>query len=98
MHRIHVPVGPRMRRRNAPAGFGEPAQVPPQVPRRNAPRSGLTAHALDTLAYRRQLGISLNPVTTSMLDQFRPSGPSPSFGKKKPVMPLLEGAVHGPGN
>ena len=36
MHRLHVPVGPRMRRSNAPAGFGEPTQVPPQVPGRNA--------------------------------------------------------------
>ena len=62
------------------------------------PRSGLTAHALDTLAYRRQKGVSLSPVTTSMLEQFRPGGPSPSFGKKKPAMPVLEGSVQGPGN
>ncbi len=62
------------------------------------PRSGLTAHALDTLAYRRQVGVSLSPITTSMLDQFRPAGPSPSFGNKKPAMPVLEGSVQGPRN
>ena len=62
------------------------------------PRSGLSAHALDLLAHRRQKGVSLSPVTTSMLEQFRPGGPSSSLGKKKPAMPVLEGSVQGQGN
>ena len=62
------------------------------------PRSGLSAHALDLLAHRRQKGVSLSPITTSMLEQFRPGGPSSSLGKKKPAMPVLEGSVQGQGN
>ncbi len=62
------------------------------------PRPGLTAHALDILAHRRQKGVSLNPVTTSMLEQFRPGGPSSSYGKKRPALPVLEGSVQGRGN
>ena len=54
------------------------------------PRSGLSAHALDLLAHRRQKGVSLSPVTTSMLEQFRPGGPSSSLGKKNLQCPYLK--------
>lgn len=56
-------------------------------PEQMRPRSGLSEHAMDTLAEQRRSGQRLNPVTLSMLDQFRPAGPSPSFGLKRPPRP-----------
>ncbi len=56
------------------------------------PKSGLSEHAIDTLADRRRAGRSLNPATLAVLDQFRPDGPSQSFGMKRPPRPLYDGA------
>ena len=61
------------------------------------PRSGLTEHAMDTLAEQRRSGIRLGPATLAMLEQFRPDGPSPSFGLKRPPRPSYPDApVHRP--
>jgi len=57
------------------------------------PRSGLSDHAIDTLADRRRSGSSLNPVTLAVLDQFRPDGPSSSYGLKRPMRPEYSGAT-----
>jgi hypothetical protein len=59
-------------------------------PEQMRPRSGLSEHAMDTLAQQRRTGERLNAVTLSLLDQFRPAGPSPSFGLKRPPRPVHE--------
>lgn len=56
------------------------------------PKSGLSEHAMDTLASQRKTGRKLEPVTLAMLDQFRPDGPSSSFGLKRPMRPVYEEA------
>ncbi|MDA0677475.1 MAG: hypothetical protein O2788_05655, partial [Chloroflexi bacterium] len=59
-------------------------------PEQMRPRSGLSEHAMDTLAEQRRAGERLNAATLSLLDQFRPAGPSPSFGLKRPPRPTYE--------
>jgi len=56
-----------------------------KFPEERRPRSGLSDVALDNLAKHRDDGILLEPVTISVLDEFRPTGPTPSFGKKRSV-------------
>lgn len=56
------------------------------------PKSGLSEHAIDTLAESRRSGEKLNPATLAVLDQFRPDGPSQSFGMKRPSRPSYAGA------
>ena len=56
------------------------------------PGSGLTEHAMDTLASQRESGVRLGPATLAMLDQIRPHGPSPSFGLKRPPRPAYPDA------
>ncbi|MDA1297644.1 MAG: hypothetical protein O3B04_06540 [Chloroflexi bacterium] len=56
------------------------------------PRSGLSEHAIDTLAAQRRAGRKLNPVTLAVLDQFRPDGPSQSFGLRRPPRPVYADA------
>jgi hypothetical protein len=58
-----------------------------KYPEEMRPRSGLTEHAMDTLAAQRESGHRLSPETLAVLDQFRPHGPSPSFGLKRPPRP-----------
>jgi hypothetical protein len=58
-----------------------------KYPEEMRPRSGLTEHAIDTLAAQRKSGRRLSPATLAVLDQFRPHGPSPSFGLKRPPRP-----------
>ncbi len=57
-------------------------------PNEMRPKSGLSEHAMDTLANQRKAGRKLEPVTLAMLDQFRPEGPSPSFKLKRPTRPV----------
>ena len=64
-----------------------------QYPAERRPRSGLSEHAMDTLADRRSTGRKLEPVTLAFLDQFRPKGPSSSYGLKRPPRPLHEDSV-----
>lgn len=61
-------------------------------PDKMRPKSGLSDHAMDTLADRRKSGGRLNPGTLAVLDQFRPEGPSSSFGLKRPARTLYEDA------
>ena len=56
------------------------------------PKPGLSDHAMDTLALERREGQRLTPQTQAILDQFRPDGPSPSFGKKRPARPEYKDA------
>ena len=65
-------------------------------PEQMRPRSGLSDHAMDTLAEQRRSGERLNAVTLSLLDQFRPSGPSPSFGLKRPPRPEYADSIAEP--
>jgi hypothetical protein len=66
-----------------------------KFPEERRPRSGLSDVALDNLAKHRDDGILLEPVTISVLDEFRPTGPTPSFGKKRPSRPVSDAGVHG---
>ncbi len=52
------------------------------------PSSGLSDHALDTLAKHRSEKQKINDATLMILDQFRPTGPTKSFGMKKPSRPV----------
>lgn len=63
-----------------------------QYPDEVRPKSGLSEHAIDTLADSRKAGTKLNPATLAVLDQFRPDGPSQSFGLKRPPRPIYDGA------
>lgn len=67
-----------------------------QYPNEMRPKSGLSEHAMDTLAVQRRAGRKLNPATLAVLDQFRPDGPSRSFGLKRPPRPLYEDAPKQP--
>lgn len=66
-----------------------------KYPEEQRPESGLSDGALDQLAERRKAGDSLETVTLSILDEFRPHGPSPSMGKKRPVRPVYDNGVMG---
>ena len=57
------------------------------------PGSGLTDHALDTLAVQRERGVRLGAVTIAVLDQFRSAGPTRSFKQKRPARPVYDGRV-----
>ena len=77
-----------------------PAVVPERrcirkFPDERRPRSGLSDIALDNLARYREEGIRLEAVTISILDEFRPMGPTPSLGRKRPERPVYEGGVRG---
>lgn len=61
-------------------------------PNEMRPKSSLSEHAMDTLANQRKTGRKLAPQTLAMLDQFRPDGPSKSFGLKRPARPLYDDA------
>ena len=56
------------------------------------PASGLSEHAIDTLAAQRRDGRKLTAATLAVLDQFRPEGPSQSFGLKRPPRPIYPDA------
>lgn len=63
-----------------------------QYPDEMRPKSGLSEHAIDTLADSRRTGRRLQPATLAVLDQFRPEGPSESFNKKRPLRPVYADA------
>ena len=66
-----------------------------KYPEERRPRSGLSDVALDNLAKHREDGIVLEAVTITILDEFRPTGPTPSFGKKRPARPVYDAGVNG---
>ncbi|MBN4074191.1 hypothetical protein JYT27_00020 [bacterium AH-315-D21] len=66
-----------------------------KFPEERRPRSGLSDVALDNLAQYRENGIVLGAVTVAVLDEFRPTGPTPSFGKKRPARPVYDSGVNG---
>lgn len=66
-----------------------------KFPEERRPRSGLSDVALDNLAKHRDDGELLEPVTITVLDEFRPTGPTKSFGKKRPVRPVYDSGVNG---
>lgn len=66
-----------------------------KYPEETRPESGLSDVALDNLAKHREEGIKLETVTLTVLDEFRPGGPTRSFGKKRPERPIYDGGVHG---
>ncbi len=66
-----------------------------KFPEERRPRSGLSDVALDNLAKHREDGIRLESVTITFLDEFRPTGPTPSFGKKRPERPVYDSGVRG---
>ena len=77
-----------------------PALVPQRnclrkFPEEHRPGSGLSDVALDNLAKHREDGILLEAVTVAVLDEFRPSGPTPSFGMKRPPRPVYDAGVKG---
>ena len=77
-----------------------PALVPQRnclrkFPEEHRPGSGLSDVALDNLAKHREDGILLKAVTVAVLDEFRPSGPTPSFGMKRPPRPVYDAGVKG---
>lgn len=59
------------------------------------PSSGLSDHSLDVLAERRENGERFGAVTVALLDQFRPSGPTPSLHQRLPRRPVYDGAIAG---
>lgn len=66
-----------------------------KFPEDTRPDSGLSDAALDKLAKQRGDGIRLESVTLTVLDEFRPGGPSRSMNQKKPERPIYEGGVRG---
>ncbi|MDA1278856.1 MAG: hypothetical protein O3B95_02270 [Chloroflexi bacterium] len=66
-----------------------------KFPEDRRPGSGLSDVALDNLAQQREEGIRLESVTISVLDEFRPAGPTPSFTQKRPARPVYETGVRG---
>ncbi len=66
-----------------------------KFPEERRPRSGLSDVALDNLAKHREDGIVLEAVTITVLDEFRPTGPTSSFGKKRPARPVYDAGVNG---
>ncbi len=59
------------------------------------PAAGLSDLAMDVLAVQRDLGERLGPVTTALLDQFRPKGPTPSLRQRRPERPVYTQRVSG---
>ena len=59
------------------------------------PATGLTDHALDVLADGRDKGERFGAVTIALLDQFRPSGPTPSLRQRRPQRPVYDGVAAG---
>jgi hypothetical protein len=57
------------------------------------PASGLSDYSLDVLADRRERGFRFSPVTIALLDQFRPSGPTPSLHQRRPQRPVHPYAI-----
>lgn len=66
-----------------------------KFPEERRPRSGLSDSALDNLAQQRDEGIRLESVTIGVLDEFRPTGPTTSMGKKRPPRPVYDSGVRG---
>jgi hypothetical protein len=66
-----------------------------KFPDEQRPDSGLSDVALDNLAKHREDGIRLETVTVTVLDEFRPTGPSRSMGQKKPARPVYDSGVTG---
>ncbi|MDG0866793.1 hypothetical protein [Candidatus Lucifugimonas marina] len=66
-----------------------------KFPEEQRPGSGLSDAALDNLAKQREDGIRLETVTVTVLDEFRPAGPSRSMGQKKPARPIYDSGVKG---
>jgi hypothetical protein len=66
-----------------------------KFPIEHRPNSGLSDVALDNLAKHRDDGIRLGTVTVSVLDEFRPNGPTPSMNQKRPERPIYEMGVRG---
>jgi hypothetical protein len=66
-----------------------------KFPDEQRPISGLSDIALDNLARYREEGIRLEAVTISILDEFRPMGPTSSLGRKRPERPIYEAGVRG---
>ncbi len=77
-----------------------PALVPERdclrnFPEEHRPISGLSDNALDNLAKHREDGVRLGSVTVTVLDEFRPNGPSPSMNQKRPERPIYDSGVRG---
>jgi len=66
-----------------------------KFPEQRRPDSGLSDQALDNLAQQREEGIRLESVTVGLLDEFRPTGPSPSMKQKRPERPVYDSGVRG---
>jgi hypothetical protein len=66
-----------------------------KFPEDRRPDSGLSDVALDNLAKHREEGIRLESVTVTVLDEFRPHGPSRSINMKKPERPVYDAGVRG---
>jgi hypothetical protein len=66
-----------------------------KFPEDHRPDSGLSDAALDNLAKQREDGIRLESVTVGVLDEFRPTGPTPSMNQKRPMRPIYDAGVKG---
>ncbi len=66
-----------------------------KFPEEHRPNSGLSDNALDNLAKHREDGVRLGSVTVTVLDEFRPNGPSPSMNQKRPERPIYDSGVRG---
>ena len=81
-----------------PAATPRPALVSQRrclrcYPQTMRPATALSDHAMDVLANQRESGVRLGAVTIAVLDQFRPSGPTPSLRQRRPERPVYEGSV-----
>ena len=66
-----------------------------KFPEDHRPDPGLSDAALDNLAKQREDGIRLESVTIGILDEFRPTGPTPSMNQKRPIRPIYDAGVKG---
>ena len=77
-----------------------PALVPERdclrkFPEEHRPSSGLSDNALDNLAKQREDGVRLETVTVTVLNEFRPNGPTPSMNQRRPERPIYDSGVRG---
>ena len=66
-----------------------------KFPPERRPGSGLSDAALDNLAKNREDGVRLGTVTVTVLDAFRPNGPTPSMNQRRPARPIYDMGVRG---
>jgi hypothetical protein len=66
-----------------------------KFPEEHRPSSGLSDNALDNLAKHREEGVRLGTVTLTVLNEFRPNGPTPSMNQRRPERPIYDSGVRG---